>query len=112
MMQVVVDEESAVLGLTGLRETQLMLDADHIGICKIGSKGAMYKMVKGNIKRLVDQALVTTEGYIPPPTTSPTPPPTYPAPPSKNPFLPPLPPRSSAGNSPYPTSQPPEQSRE
>jgi tetratricopeptide (TPR) repeat protein len=70
----VVEEESAVLGLTGLRETQLVLDADHKGICKIGSRGHMYNMVKGNIRSLVDQALVTSQGYVPPPTMHPTPP--------------------------------------
>jgi hypothetical protein len=74
----VVEEESAVLGLTGLRETQLVLDADHRGICKIGSRGPMYKMVKGNIKSLVDQALVTSQGYVPPPTMHPNPPPVPP----------------------------------
>jgi tetratricopeptide (TPR) repeat protein len=71
----VVEEESAVLGLSGLRETQLVLDADHKGMCKIGSRGHMYKMVKGNIKSLVDQALMTVQGYVPPPTMHPTPPP-------------------------------------
>jgi hypothetical protein len=45
---------------------------------------------------------VTTQGYVPPPTT-------YPAPPSNNAFLPPLPPRLPAGGPPYPTSQPPGQ---
>lgn len=47
----------------------------------------MYKMVKGNIKSLVDQALVTTQGYVPPPSLHPTPPP--------------LPPRFPSNSSPF-----------
>lgn len=65
--QIVVDEQSAVLGLPGPRETRLKLDTDHSGMCKIGYKGPMYKLVKGNIKKLVNQALVTLQGFIPPP---------------------------------------------
>ena len=74
----VVDEESAVLGLSGLRETQLKLDADHSQMCKVGSRGPMYRLIKGNIKQLVDQALLSEQGFIPQPTghsTGPTPPP-------------------------------------
>ncbi|RDW63617.1 hypothetical protein BP6252_11162 [Coleophoma cylindrospora] len=79
----IVDEESAVLGLSGSRETQLMLDADHSGMCKIATKGHMYKMVKGNILDLVNQALVTLQGYVAPPTMQSSPPP--------------LPPRAESG---------------
>ncbi|KAI3261316.1 hypothetical protein DTO003C3_9931 [Penicillium roqueforti] len=62
----VVDEESAVLGLSGLRETQLKLDADHSQMCKVSSRGPMYRLIKGNIKQLVDQALLSEQGFIPP----------------------------------------------
>ncbi|KAJ5815793.1 hypothetical protein N7447_008026 [Penicillium robsamsonii] len=61
----VVDEESAVLGLSGLRETQLKLDADHSQMCKVGARGPMYRLIKGNIKQLVDQALLSEQGFIP-----------------------------------------------
>jgi hypothetical protein len=70
---VIVSEESAVLGLTGLRETQLKLDADHSQMCKISARGAMYKLIKGNIQQLVDQAILSMEGYVPPPTKHPAP---------------------------------------
>ena len=75
-----VDEESAVLGLSGLRETQLKLDADHSQMCKVGSRGPMYHLIKGNIKQLVDQALLSEQGFIPsmPPTAASSPPPVPP----------------------------------
>ncbi|PYH81327.1 lipa and NB-ARC domain protein [Aspergillus uvarum CBS 121591] len=92
----VVDEESAVLGLPGQRETRLKLDADHSQMCKVGARGAMYKMIKGNIKQIADQVLATEQGYIPSAsrttTTSP-----HPAPP-------PIPPRLPVNSSmPYPS---------
>ncbi len=65
----IVDRDSAVLGLSGSRETQLTLDADHSAMCKIGQRGPMYKMIMGNIKNLVDQALVLSQGYVPPPSS-------------------------------------------
>ncbi|KAA8641295.1 LipA and NB-ARC domain protein [Aspergillus tanneri] len=72
----VVDEESAVLGLPGQRETRLKLDADHSQMCKVGSRGPMYKLIKGNIKQIADSVLVAEQGYIPQPsTTSRLPPP-------------------------------------
>ncbi|KAJ5119213.1 hypothetical protein N7526_010850 [Penicillium atrosanguineum] len=61
----VVNEESAVLGLSGLRETQLKLDADHSQMCKVGSRGPMYRLIKGNIKQLVDRAVLSEHGFIP-----------------------------------------------
>ncbi|CAG7945963.1 unnamed protein product [Penicillium nalgiovense] len=78
--KLVVDEESAVLGLSGLRETQLKLDADHSQMCKVGSRGPMYHLIKGNIKRLVDQALLSEQGFIPsmPPNAASSPPPVPP----------------------------------
>ncbi|PKX88712.1 LipA and NB-ARC domain protein [Aspergillus novofumigatus IBT 16806] len=90
----VVDEESAVLGLPGNRETRLKLDADHSQMCKIGSRGPMYKLIKGNIKQIVDQVLVAEQGYIPQQSTSPHP-------------GPPLPPRMHTNSSsPYPSATP------
>ncbi|KAB8231200.1 lipa and NB-ARC domain protein [Aspergillus alliaceus] len=93
----VVDEESAVLGLPGNRETRLKLDADHSQMCKVGSRGAMYKLIKGNIKQIADQLLVTEQGYIPQPSQTPRP-------------APMLPPRHTNSSAPYPppgiTSQP------
>ncbi|CAI7635986.1 unnamed protein product [Penicillium viridicatum] len=76
----VVDEESAVLGLSGSRETQLKLDADHSQMCKVGARGPMYRLIKGNIKQLVDQALLSEQGFIPqmPPSTASSPPPVPP----------------------------------
>jgi tetratricopeptide (TPR) repeat protein len=79
--QLVVDEESAVLGLSGLRETQLKLDADHSQMCKVGARGPMYRLIQGNIKQLVDQALLSEQGFIPQPMaqgTGPTSPPPLP----------------------------------
>lgn len=75
-----VDEESAVLGLSGLRETQLKLDADHSQMCKVSARGPMYRLIKGNIKQLVDQALLSEQGFIPPmpPSTASSPPPVPP----------------------------------
>jgi tetratricopeptide (TPR) repeat protein len=89
-----VDEESAVLGLPGNRETRLKLDADHSQMCKVGSRGPMYKLIKGNIKQIVDQVLVAEQGYIPQPSPSPHP-------------APPLPPRMHTNSSsPYPSATP------
>lgn len=88
-----VEEESAVLGLSGLRETQLKLDADHSQMCKVASRGPMYRLIQGNIKQLVEQALLSEQGFIPqtiPQSTGPSPPP--------------LPPRiHSNGSTPYQT---------
>ncbi|RAL08889.1 LipA and NB-ARC domain protein [Aspergillus homomorphus CBS 101889] len=93
----VVDEESAVLGLPGQRETRLKLDADHSQMCKVGTRGAMYKMIKGNIKQIADQVLVAEQGYIPQPSASTSP---HPAPP--------VPPRLPVNSSmPYPSPQSP-----
>ncbi|KAJ5220430.1 hypothetical protein N7468_009634 [Penicillium chermesinum] len=87
----IVDEESAVLGLSGLRETQLKLDADHTKMCKIANRGgAMYHLIKGNIKQLVDQALLTEHGYVPQPGPRPSgQPPPVPPRMHSNPYSPP-----------------------
>ncbi|KAE8349594.1 lipa and NB-ARC domain protein [Aspergillus coremiiformis] len=94
----VVNEESAVLGLPGNRETRLKLDADHSQMCKVSTRGAMYKLIKGNIKQIADQLLVTEQGYIPQP------------PPGSHPGPPPVPPRHTNSSAPYPppgiTAQP------
>lgn len=88
-----MDEESAVLGLSGLRETQLKLDADHSQMCKVGSRGPMYRLIKGNIKQLVDQALLSEHGFVP-----------QPVPQSAGPSPPPIPPRIHSNSStPYQT---------
>lgn len=89
-----VDEESAILGLPGQRETRLKLDADHSQMCKVGSRGAMYKLIKGNIKQIADQTLLTERGFAPKPSTA-----------SPNPG-PPLPPRMHL-NSSLPYAGPP-----
>ncbi|KAL4778595.1 hypothetical protein BJX76DRAFT_342832 [Aspergillus varians] len=89
----VVDEESAILGLPGQRETRLKLDADHSQMCKVSSRGAMYKLIKGNIKQIADQVLLVERGFVPKPT------------PSLNPG-PPLPPRMHL-NSSLPYAGPP-----
>ncbi|KKK26513.1 hypothetical protein ARAM_001005, partial [Aspergillus rambellii] len=92
----VVDEESAILGLPGQRETRLKLDADHSQMCKVASRGAMYKLIKGNIKQITDRVLISEQGFIPQPSTSPHP-------------APPLPPRMHLNSSlPYPESRTPE----
>ncbi|PYH65901.1 LipA and NB-ARC domain protein [Aspergillus vadensis CBS 113365] len=92
----VVDEESAVLGLPGQRETRLKLDADHSQMCKVGSRGPMYKLIKGNIKQIADQVLITEQGYIAQPSVSPHP-------------APPLPPRLPGNSSiPYPAAPTPQ----
>ncbi|KAL3417461.1 NB-ARC domain-containing protein [Phlyctema vagabunda] len=84
---VVVERDSAVLGI-GSREFVVPLDADHSAMCKIGTRGQRYKHVKGNIKTLVDGALVSMQGFVPPPTMVGN--------------APPLPPRfSPAGAPPY-----------
>ncbi|KAJ5153538.1 uncharacterized protein N7482_010016 [Penicillium canariense] len=95
----VVDEESAVLGLSGLRETQLKLDADHSQMCKVGTRGPMYRLIKGNIKQLVDQALLSEQGFLPQPSPHPI----------MGRTAPPLPPRMHSNSStPYPPpGQPP-----
>ncbi|KAI9044824.1 LipA and NB-ARC domain protein [Aspergillus affinis] len=91
----VVDEESAVLGLPGQRETRLKLDADHSQMCKVGTRGPMYKLIKGNIKQIADQVLVAEQGYIPQPSRA-----------ERRP--PPVPPRMHFNSSaPYPPSRSP-----
>lgn len=52
-----MDQKSANLGLSGMREKQIALDADHLDLCKFQHCDGEYEMVVGNIYELVDQAL-------------------------------------------------------
>ncbi|KAA6414974.1 MAG: hypothetical protein FRX48_01725 [Lasallia pustulata] len=54
----IVDQKSATLGLAGLRETQIPMDADHTGVCKFESaEGDDYEQVSFNLVRLVKSAV-------------------------------------------------------
>ncbi|KAI4134497.1 MAG: hypothetical protein LQ347_001477 [Umbilicaria vellea] len=54
----IVDQKSATLGLAGLRERQIPMDADHIGVCKFESaEGDDYEQVSFNLVRLVRSAV-------------------------------------------------------
>ncbi|KAL4909507.1 hypothetical protein BDW74DRAFT_146732 [Aspergillus multicolor] len=89
----VVDEESAILGLPGQRETTLKLDADHSQMCKVSGRGGMYRLIQGNIRDIADQVLLAERGFVPQTSTSPS-------------SGPPLPPRMHL-NSTMPYSGPP-----
>jgi hypothetical protein len=53
-----VDKKSATLGLAGVRERQIPLDADHNGVCKFASaEGDDYEQVSFNIVKLVKSAI-------------------------------------------------------
>ncbi|KAL4991237.1 hypothetical protein BDW68DRAFT_152995 [Aspergillus falconensis] len=93
MSHLVVDEESAILGLPGQRETTLKLDADHSQMCKVSGRGAMYRLISGNIRDIADRLLEAERGFVPQPSTSPNP-------------GPPLPPRMHS-NSSMPYAGPP-----
>jgi hypothetical protein len=61
-----VGKDSATLGLPGLRETQIPLDTDHVGLCKFGdSDGDIYKQVASNIAKLVEYTIKKTGGEVP-----------------------------------------------
>lgn len=91
----IVDRDSAVLGLPGSRETQLTLDADHSAMCKIGTRGPMYRIIMGNIKNLADEALVLSQGYMSPPSLG-----------STRPTISTMPPKfQSHGNTSFPAAQ-------
>ncbi|SLM40185.1 P-loop containing nucleoside triphosphate hydrolase [Lasallia pustulata] len=54
----IVDQKSATLGLAGLRERQIPMDADHTGVCKFESaEGDDYEQVSFNLVRLVKSAV-------------------------------------------------------
>jgi hypothetical protein len=53
-----VDKDLATLGLPGLREKQIPMDADHVGICKFASMdGSDYKQVASNLIELANYAV-------------------------------------------------------
>jgi len=53
-----VDQKSATLGLPGVRERQIPMEADHNGICKFASaEGDDYEQVSFNLVRLVNSAI-------------------------------------------------------
>ncbi|OTB11225.1 hypothetical protein K445DRAFT_26789 [Daldinia sp. EC12] len=55
---IVVDQNSAILGLPGTREKQIALDKDHRNICKFSSHDdPEYQQVAGNIASMVDSAI-------------------------------------------------------
>ncbi|MCJ1240785.1 hypothetical protein MMC14_008789 [Varicellaria rhodocarpa] len=54
----IVDQKSAILGLAGLRERQIPMDANHTGVCKFESaEGDDYEQVSFNLVRLVKSAV-------------------------------------------------------
>ncbi|KAI1390113.1 uncharacterized protein F4822DRAFT_224746 [Hypoxylon trugodes] len=56
---VVVDHDSAVLGLPGTREKQIGLDADHRNICKFASdEDPGYQQVANNIVQMINAAII------------------------------------------------------
>lgn len=57
-----MDEKSATLGLSGAREKQISMAADHVSICKFESEeGDDYEQVIGNLLHLVKGALKAVE---------------------------------------------------
>ncbi|KAI1085805.1 hypothetical protein F5B20DRAFT_519816 [Whalleya microplaca] len=54
---IVVNQKSAVLGLPGVREKQIPLDANHSNICKFGSEqDPRYIQVADNIVKMINNA--------------------------------------------------------
>ena len=57
-----MDQKSATLGLAGLRERQIPMDANHTGVCKFASaEGDDYEQVSFNILQLVKSAVKVAE---------------------------------------------------
>jgi len=53
-----VDQKSATLGLAGVRERQIPMEANHNGVCKFASaEGDDYEQVSFNLVRLVKSAV-------------------------------------------------------
>ncbi|KAI0805694.1 hypothetical protein GGR55DRAFT_690408 [Xylaria sp. FL0064] len=53
----VVDHRSALLGLSGTRERQIPVHADHIGICKFSNEeDESYRLVENNIAQMIKNA--------------------------------------------------------
>ena len=55
--QIIVDEESATLGLAGSRERLLTADSNHSEVCKFERDDDKYEPVKRAIGRLADAAI-------------------------------------------------------
>jgi hypothetical protein len=54
----IVDKKSATLGLAGVRERQIPMEANHNGVCKFASAdGDDYERVSFNLVRLVKAAI-------------------------------------------------------
>jgi hypothetical protein len=54
----IVDKKSATLGLAGVRERQIPIEADHNGVCKFASvEGDDYEQVSFNLVRLANSAV-------------------------------------------------------
>lgn len=54
----VVDQKSATLGLSGKRERQIAMDADHENICKFQAiDGDDYQQVADNIIEMAENAI-------------------------------------------------------
>lgn len=47
----IVDETSATLGLVGLRETVVTLNANHSDVCRFGGDDAKFEPIKGILGR-------------------------------------------------------------
>jgi hypothetical protein len=57
-----VDKKSATLGLAGVRERQIPMEADHNGVCKFASaEGDDYEQVSFNLVRLAKDAIKAAE---------------------------------------------------
>lgn len=53
-----MDKKSATLGLAGVRERQIPMEADHNGVCKFANaEGDDYEQVSFNLVRLVNAAV-------------------------------------------------------
>lgn len=57
-----MDKKSATLGLAGVRERQIPMEADHNSVCKFASaEGDDYKQASFNLVRLVKAAVKAAE---------------------------------------------------
>ena len=57
-----MDKRSATLGLAGVRERQIPMEADHNGVCKfVSAEGDDYEQVSFNLVRLVKDAIKAAE---------------------------------------------------
>ncbi|KAJ5106100.1 hypothetical protein NUU61_003447 [Penicillium alfredii] len=81
--------EGKAMQLGGTGPVSLVVDEESAVMCKVGSRGPMYRLIKGNTKQLVDQALLSEQGFIPRPTLHP----------AAGSSPPPLPPRTHSNSS-------------